>query len=183
MTKEHLNEIMVGLCRKLKIRKSDLVAVHEAGMVAQGIDSNAIPYGLDFLLLNGTEDGTVREFTFDGFDIRLHAPEEFGADESISLVAPEGMDFPALAPEGILETIFERECAEYESGSWTGTLTSLRVGRPRLSDGEDNANLSFKCPKTGADLIERAAAACGMHKSEFLRSAAIEKAEKILRSA
>lgn len=60
---------------------------------------------------------------------------------------------------------------------------SLRVGRPRLSDGEDNANLSFKCPKTGADLIERAAAACGMHKSEFLRSAAIEKAEKILRSA
>lgn len=34
MTKEHLNEIMAGLCRKLKIRKSDLVAVHEAGMVA-----------------------------------------------------------------------------------------------------------------------------------------------------
>lgn len=57
MTKEHLNEIMAGLCRKLKIRKSDLVAVHEAGMVAQGIDSNAIPYGLDFLLLNGAEDG------------------------------------------------------------------------------------------------------------------------------
>lgn len=83
----------------------------------------------------------------------------------------------------ITDEDIERECAEYESGSWTGTLTSLRVGRPRLSDGEDNANLSFKCPKTGADLIERAAAACGMHKSEFLRSAAIEKAEKILRSA
>ena len=48
---------------------------------------------------------------------------------------------------------------------------------------EANANLSFKCPKTGADLIERAAAACGMRKSEFLRSAAIEKAERILRSA
>lgn len=111
MTKEHLNEIMAGLCRKLKIRKSDLVAVHEAGLVALGIDSNAIPYGLDFLLLNGAENGTVREFTFDGFDIRLHAPEEFGADESIS---------------------------------WTGTLTSLRVGRPRLSDGEDNAT----CPSS-----------------------------------
>lgn len=113
MTKEHLNEIMAGLCRKLKIRKSDLVAVHEAGMVALGIDSNAIPYGLDFLLLNGAEDGTVREFTFEGFDIRLYTLGQFGADESISLVAPEGMDFPALAPEGILETISESLAIEY----------------------------------------------------------------------
>lgn len=111
MTKEHLNEIMSTLCEKLKIRKGDLATVHEAGLVALGIDSNAIPYGLDFLLLNGTEDGTVCEFTFDGFDIRLHAPEEFGADESISLVAPEGMDFPALAPEAILKTI-------HKSPSW-----------------------------------------------------------------
>lgn len=93
------------------------------------------------------------------------------------------MEFRLANGTVITDDDIERECAEYESGSWTGTLTSLRVGRPRLSDGEDNANLSFKCPKTGADLIERAAAACGMHKSEFLRSAAIEKAEKILRSA
>lgn len=75
------------------------------------------------------------------------------------------------------------EGAEYESGSWEGSLTNLRVGRPRLSANESNANLSFKCPKTGAALIERAAAACGMGKSEFLRSAAIEKAEKVLKSA
>lgn len=93
------------------------------------------------------------------------------------------MEFRLANGTVITNEDIERECAEYESGSWTGTLTSLRVGRPRLSDGEGNANLSFKCPKTGADLIERAAAACGMHKSEFLRSAAIEKAEKILRSA
>lgn len=113
MTKEHLNEIMAGLCEKLKIRKSDLVAVHEAGMVALGIDSNAIPYGLDFLLLDGAKDGTVREFTFEGFDIRLYTPGQFGADKSISLVAPEGMDFPSLAPEGILETISESSAIEY----------------------------------------------------------------------
>lgn len=113
MTKERLNEIMARLCARLKIRKSDLVAVHEAGLVALGIDSNAIPYGLDFLLLNGDEDGTVREFTFEGFDIRLHALEEFGADESISLVAPEGMDFPALAPEVILETIHKSPSVRY----------------------------------------------------------------------
>ena len=113
MTKEHLNEIMSALCEKLKMRKSDLVAVHEAGLVALRIDSNAIPYGLDFLLLNGTVYDTVREFTFEGFDIRLHAPEEFGGDESISLVALVGMDFPALAPEVILETIHRSPSGRY----------------------------------------------------------------------
>lgn len=113
MTKGHLNEIMAGLCARLKIRECDLVAVHEAGLIALGIDSNAIPYGLDFLMLNGAEDGTVREFTFEGFDIRLHAPGEFGADESISLVIPKGMDFPALAPEVILETIHKSPSGRY----------------------------------------------------------------------
>lgn len=104
---------MSGLCEKLKIRKSDLVAVHEAGLIALGIDSNAIPYGLDFLLLNGAEDVTVREFTFEGFDIRLHTPEKFGVDEPISLVIPKGMNFPALAPEVILETIHESPSGRY----------------------------------------------------------------------
>lgn len=113
MTKEHLNEIMTSLCARLKIDKSDLVAVHEAGLVALGIDSNAIPYGLDFLLLNGTEDGPEREFVFEGFDIRLYTQEEFGLDQPISLVAPEGMDFPVLAPEVILETIHKSPDSRY----------------------------------------------------------------------
>lgn len=113
MTKGHLNEIMAGLCARLKIRECDLVAFHEAGLVALGIDSNAIPYGLDFLMLNGAEDGTVREFTFEGFDIRLHAPGEFELDQLISLVAPKGMDFPALAPEVILETIHKSPSGRY----------------------------------------------------------------------
>lgn len=113
MTKEHLSEIMSALCVKLKIKKSDLVAVHEAGLVALGIDSNAIPYGLDFLLPNGVDDGIVREFTFEGFDIRIHTPGEFWADESISLVIPEGKDFPALAPEVILETISKSPNSRY----------------------------------------------------------------------
>lgn len=113
MTKEHLNEIMAGLCWKLKIRKNDLVAVHEAGLIALGIDSNAIPYGLDFLLLNGDDGGTVREFTFEGFDIRLYTPEEFGLSQPISLVVPKGMDFPVLAPEVILETIHRSPSVRY----------------------------------------------------------------------
>ena len=113
MTKEHLNEVMTGLCARLKIDKSDLVAVHEAGLVALGVDSNAIPYGLDFLVLRGNIDGNDREFPFAGFDIRLYTQEEFELDQPISLVAPKGMDFPALAPEGILETISESSAIEY----------------------------------------------------------------------
>lgn len=113
MTKEHLNEIMAGLCRKLKVRKNDLAAVHEAGLIALGIDSNAIPYGLDFLLLNGAEGGSVREFTFEGFNIRLYTPEEFGLGQPISLVLPKGMDFPVLAPEVILESIHKSPSVMY----------------------------------------------------------------------
>lgn len=104
---------MSTLCEKLKIRKSDLVAVHEAGLIALGIDSNAIPFGLDFLMLNGAEDATEREFIFEGFDIRLHTPGEFGADESISLVIPKGLDFPAIAPEVILETLSKSPDSRY----------------------------------------------------------------------
>lgn len=104
---------MAGLCWKLKIRKNDLVAVHEAGLIALGIDSNAIPYGLDFLLLNGAEDDTVCEFTFEGFDIRLYTPEDFGLDQPISLVVPKGMNFPVLAPEVILETIHKSPSGRY----------------------------------------------------------------------
>lgn len=69
------------------------------------------------------------------------------------------MEFGLANGTAITDEDIERECAEYESGSWLGTLTGLRVGRPGLSDGEDDADLSFKCPKTDADLIERAAAA------------------------
>lgn len=93
------------------------------------------------------------------------------------------MEFGLANGTAITSEDIKRECAEYESGSWAGTLTGLRVGRSELSDGETDAILSFKCPKTDAVLIERAAAACGMQKSEFLRSAAIEMAEKILGSA
>lgn len=113
MTKEHLNEIMSALCSRLKIRKCDLVAVHEAGLVALGFDSNAIPYGLDFLVLRSDIDGNDREFPFAGFDIRLYTPGEFELDQLISLVAPKGMDFPALAPELILETIHKSPSVRY----------------------------------------------------------------------
>ena len=61
-------------------------------------------------------------------------------------------------------------------------VAALRVGRPPLSD-EPNANLSFKCPASAAELIARAAEAEGVRKSEFIRRAAIEKASRVLASA
>lgn len=57
----------------------------------------------------------------------------------------------------------ESRVREWEDGTWKGSLVELRVGRPRLSD-EPNANLSFKCPESGAQMIEQAAKASGMKK-------------------
>lgn len=50
--------------------------------------------------------------------------------------------------------------------------------------GDDSVELiAVPDRRFGVPLVPWAATGCGMHKSEFLRSAAIEKAEKILRSA
>lgn len=76
----------------------------------------------------------------------------------------------------------EREYETYESGSWEGRLTKIRVGRPPLSD-EANANLSFKCPASGAELIAAAAQIEGVGKSAFIRAAALEKAARIVSNA
>lgn len=76
----------------------------------------------------------------------------------------------------------ESRVREWEDGTWKGSLVELRVGRPRLSD-EPNANLSFKCPESGAQMIEQAAKASGMKKSAFMRDAALEKAALVLAKA
>ena len=76
----------------------------------------------------------------------------------------------------------ESRVREWEDGTWKGSLVELRVGRPRLSD-ESNANLSFKCPESGAQMIEQAAKASGVKKSAFMRDAALEKAALVLAKA
>lgn len=76
----------------------------------------------------------------------------------------------------------EQRSQAWEEGSWDGGLVTIRSGRPRLSD-EPNANLSFKCPESCAQLIARAAAATGVKKSAFMRDAAIEKAARVLSAA
>ena len=76
----------------------------------------------------------------------------------------------------------EERARQWEDVSWSGGLETVHVGRPPLSS-EPNSNLSFKCPKSAAELIARAAEAQGVGKSEFMRTAAIEKAASVLASA
>lgn len=73
----------------------------------------------------------------------------------------------------------ERRAKVWEDETWEGHLVTIRAGRPRLSS-EPNANLSFKCPESSAELIARAAKESGVKKSAFMRDAAIEKAVSIL---
>ena len=73
----------------------------------------------------------------------------------------------------------EARAQEWDEGTWKGQLVELRVGRPRLSS-EPNANLSFKCPQSGADMIAKAAAITGVKKSAFIREAVLEKAARVL---
>lgn len=132
MTKEHLNEIMASLCKKLMIDKSDLVAIHEAALVALGIDSNAVPYGLDFLVLRGLGDAGVSKLSIDGFDIRLHAPENFEANGPISLVAPQRHGFPVSCSRDHLRDNFqvsELQVPDGTEGCVGGAAALRRYGR------------------------------------------------------
>lgn len=58
----------------------------------------------------------------------------------------------------------------------------MHADRPHLSV-EPSIRLPFKCPKSGADMIARAADAIGIKKSEFIRDAALEKAARVLAMA
>ena len=73
----------------------------------------------------------------------------------------------------------EQRAAEWERDDIEIPLVEMRVGRPPLSS-EPNANLSFKCPESGAELIAQAARVSGVKKSAFIREAALEKAAQVL---
>lgn len=76
----------------------------------------------------------------------------------------------------------EKECNEYESGTWVGHLENIRVGRPSLSTS-GSCPITFKCGIDDTNRIERAAKIAGVNRSSFIRSAALEKAEKVLQEA
>ena len=75
-------------------------------------------------------------------------------------------------------------CAAYDSGSLPDGYTiddSPAAGRPNLGGGRgESPRMSFRCSEESAALINEAVAASGTDKSEFLRSAALEKATAIL---
>lgn len=75
-------------------------------------------------------------------------------------------------------------CDAYDRGAYPGNVVEKKkIGRPRLVDAEKTESMSFRCPESGVDLIERAAAACGQKKTVFLREAALEKAAAVLDQA
>ena len=75
-------------------------------------------------------------------------------------------------------------CEAYDRGEYPGhVVEKKKIGRPRLAGEEKTENMSFRCPESGVDLIERAAAACGQKKTVFLREAALEKAAAVLDQA
>ena len=76
----------------------------------------------------------------------------------------------------------EQRAEQWEDGNWEGPLVTWHADRPRLS-AEPSIRLSFKCPKSSADMIARAADAIGIKKSEFIRDAALEKAARVLAMA
>ncbi len=50
MRTERIDEIARAIGAQAGVKARDLVAVHESALVVFGIDNNAIPYGIDFLL-------------------------------------------------------------------------------------------------------------------------------------
>lgn len=89
------------------------------------------------------------------------------------------------AAEGGVEVtreMIEKWCAAYDAGELPEGYAfdgPIRPGRPRLSN-EATSSLSFKCPKSGAAMIEQAAKVSGVKKSAFIRQASLEKAAKVL---
>ena len=76
--------------------------------------------------------------------------------------------------EVLTDEDIERECAEYEAGTWEGGLINYRIGRPPLAD-EELGVVTFKAPRSRITAMERKAAEQGISKSQFLRDA-MEKA-------
>ena len=79
-------------------------------------------------------------------------------------------DYKLDSGELLTDETIERECAEYEAGTWKGGVHSYHIGRPRYCD-EELETVTFKAPKSKVAAMERKAAERGISKSQFLREA------------
>lgn len=72
-----------------------------------------------------------------------------------------------LASGGVLtDEDIERECAEYESGTWEGHLENIRVGRPAVSD-EPLVTVAVRFPESMVEEMDRRS----QNRSDYIRRA------------
>jgi hypothetical protein len=74
----------------------------------------------------------------------------------------------------VTDEMFERLAGEWENDTWSGRLTDISVGRPRIM-GEELVNVTFRIPKSRLTTIEAIAKRKGETRSEYLRDA-VDKA-------
>ena len=74
----------------------------------------------------------------------------------------------------LTDEVLEQLAGEWESDTWSGLLTNIVVGRPRIM-GEELVNVTFRIPKSRLDIIEDMARRKGVKRSEYLREA-VDKA-------
>jgi hypothetical protein len=68
MRSGRIAEIARAVAEMAHLDISDLVAIHEAELVVLGIDNNALPYGIDFLLSNAAVDASCGSASCVGSD-------------------------------------------------------------------------------------------------------------------
>ena len=72
-----------------------------------------------------------------------------------------------LAGGGVLtDDDIEKECAEYEAGTWEGRMERIRVGRPPVAD-EPLVTVTVKFPASMVAAIDRK----GGSRSDYIRRA------------
>ena len=76
-----------------------------------------------------------------------------------------------LANGGVItDEEIEAECEKYETGTWEGHLTDIRIGRPRLSEegrGEPSITVPVKFPASMVAAIDQRT----NNRSDFIRRA------------
>ena len=90
------------------------------------------------------------------------------------------MEYTLKSGRVVTDEEIEAMASAAERGEYPGaSIGEVVIGRPRIFV-EDTKTLSFKVPESLDRIICEAATKIGESKSSFLRTAAYERAEKIL---
>ena len=80
------------------------------------------------------------------------------------------MEYKLASGRVVTDEDMEREAEMWESDTWEGGFTNIRIGRPPLSD-EELGVVTFKAPLSRIAAMERKAEEQGLSKSQFMRNA------------